>query len=89
MPTTARRCLLTTLPFALVWATAGSAWAEGNQELQFRASATVVHDSNLFRLSDQVNPLLVLGRDGAMASYAALVLASALTVWWTGLRGRA
>ncbi len=33
--------------------------------------------------------LLVLGRDGAMASYAALVLASALTVWWTGLRGRA
>ena len=33
--------------------------------------------------------LLVLGRDGAMASYAELVLASALTVWWTGLRGRA
>lgn len=30
--------------------------------------------------------LIVLGRDGAMATYAALVLASALTVWWTGLR---
>jgi hypothetical protein len=27
-----------------------------------------------------------LGRDGAMATYAALVLASSLTVWWTGLR---
>ena len=30
--------------------------------------------------------LIVLGRDGAMATYAALVLASGLTVWWTGLR---
>ena len=30
--------------------------------------------------------LLVTGRDGAMLTYAGLVLASALTVWWTGLR---
>lgn len=30
--------------------------------------------------------LLVLGRDGAMLTYAGLVLASAFTVWWTGLR---
>jgi hypothetical protein len=30
--------------------------------------------------------LIVLGRDGAMWTYAGLVLASALTVWWTGLR---
>ncbi|MBU0917153.1 MAG: hypothetical protein KKD97_12460 [Gammaproteobacteria bacterium] len=30
--------------------------------------------------------LLVLGRDGAMWTYAGLVLASALSVWWTGLR---
>jgi hypothetical protein len=30
--------------------------------------------------------LLSLGRDGAMLTYAGLVLASALTVWWTGLR---
>jgi len=30
--------------------------------------------------------LIVLGHDGAMATYAALVLASSLTVWWTGLR---
>ena len=30
--------------------------------------------------------LLVLGRDGAMWTYAGLVLASALTVWWIGLR---
>ena len=33
--------------------------------------------------------LILLGRDGAMWSYAALVAASALTVWWTGLKGRA
>lgn len=30
--------------------------------------------------------LIVLGRDGAMWTYAGLVLASSLTVWWTGLR---
>lgn len=30
--------------------------------------------------------LLMTGRDGAMLTYAGLVLASALTVWWTGLR---
>lgn len=33
-----------------------------------------------------VTGLVVLGRDGAMATYAGLVLASALAVWWTGLR---
>lgn len=33
-----------------------------------------------------VGGLLLTGRDGAMATYAGLVLASALTVWWTGLR---
>ncbi len=30
--------------------------------------------------------LLAFGRDGAMWTYAGLVLASAVTVWWTGLR---
>ncbi len=30
--------------------------------------------------------LLMTGRDGAMLTYAGLVLGSALTVWWTGLR---
>lgn len=30
--------------------------------------------------------LVLTGRDGAMVTYAALVLSSALTVWWTGLR---
>ena len=33
-----------------------------------------------------VTGLVFWGRDGAMGTYAALVLASALTVWWTGLR---
>ncbi|TBO30266.1 hypothetical protein EYS42_11275 [Aquabacterium lacunae] len=32
--------------------------------------------------------VVVLGRDGAMLTYAALVLASAGTVWWTAFRGR-
>ncbi|MGE5450597.1 MAG: hypothetical protein ACM3VZ_01975 [Acidobacteriota bacterium] len=30
--------------------------------------------------------LLVFGRDGAMWTYIMVVLASAGTVWWTGLR---
>lgn len=30
--------------------------------------------------------LLLTGRDGAMLTYAGLVLASAVTVWWTGMR---
>ena len=33
--------------------------------------------------------LVALGRDGAMLTYAALVLASALAVWWTAFKGRA
>lgn len=33
--------------------------------------------------------LLLLGRDGAMATYAALVAGGALAVWWTGFKGRA
>lgn len=30
--------------------------------------------------------LVLTGRDGAMWTYSGLVLCSALTVWWTGLR---
>jgi len=30
--------------------------------------------------------LLMTGRDGAILTYWGLVLASAMTVWWTGLR---
>ena len=30
--------------------------------------------------------LLLFGRDGAMATYAALVLATACVFWWKGLR---
>ncbi|MEY2837768.1 MAG: hypothetical protein RJB60_67 [Pseudomonadota bacterium] len=33
--------------------------------------------------------LVALGRDGAMLTYAGLVLASAGAVWWTAFKGRA
>lgn len=33
--------------------------------------------------------LLIAGRDGAMGTYAALVISAALVVWWTGFKGRA
>lgn len=32
--------------------------------------------------------LVVFGRDGKMASYAALVLASAMALWWVGFGAR-
>lgn len=35
-----------------------------------------------------VGGLVVFGRDGKMASYAALVLASAGTLWWLGFGSR-
>lgn len=62
MPPPTRRRLPTTLLLALAWPAAGSAWAEGNQDLQFRASATVVHDSNLFRLPSSANLPALIGR---------------------------
>lgn len=74
MPTTTRRCLPTTLLLALVWAAAGSALAEGNQELQFRAAATVVHDSNLFRLPASANVPALLGRNSAAERIAVTTL---------------
>lgn len=33
--------------------------------------------------------LVIAGRDGAMGTYAALVMSAALVVWWTGFKGRA
>lgn len=33
--------------------------------------------------------LVIAGRDGAMGTYAALVISAALVVWWTGFKGRA
>ncbi len=33
-----------------------------------------------------VSGWLLTGRDGAMLTYGALVLSTALTVWWIGLR---
>ena len=74
MPLDLRRCLLTTLPLTFAWSAAGSAWAEGNQELQFRASATVVHDSNLFRLPADANLLALIGRDSAAERVAITTL---------------
>ncbi|HEX5371107.1 MAG TPA: hypothetical protein VFW84_00075 [Aquabacterium sp.] len=33
--------------------------------------------------------LVLVGRDGAMRTYAALVIASTVVVWWTAFKGRA
>ena len=54
-------CLLAT-GLALV---AGCALAEGANDLRFRASTALVHDSNLFRLSSLANVQALLGRSSA------------------------
>ncbi len=46
----------------LMVAMAGGAMADELDTLQFRASQTFQHDSNIFRLSDQANTQAVLGR---------------------------
>jgi hypothetical protein len=43
----------------------------------------------LTSLAVLVAGLLILGRDGAMLTYAALVLGAALAVWWTAFKGKA
>jgi exopolysaccharide biosynthesis operon protein EpsL len=53
------------LLLAALLATAGSAWAEGGQDLQFRASAGVALDSNLFRLPSNANTQALIGRSSA------------------------
>lgn len=69
-----RRCLPTMLLLAFAWSAAGSAWAEGNQDLRFRASAAVVHDSNLFRLPDSANLPALIGRNSAAEKIAVTTL---------------
>ena len=53
------------LLLATLLATAGSAWAEGAQDLQFRASAGLARDSNLFRLPASANAQALIGRASA------------------------
>jgi len=53
------------LLLATLLATAGSAWAEGAQDLQFRASVGLAHDSNLFRLPASANTQALTGRASA------------------------
>ncbi len=62
MPPTHRHSLsLLTISLAA----AGSVWAEGGQDLRFRAAATLAQDSNLFRLPSSANTLALIGRSSA------------------------
>lgn len=58
-------CPLALAAALVVWPVA--AWAQAGADdpntVKLTAAHSVLHDSNLFRLSDRVNPLLVLGRD--------------------------
>lgn len=66
--------IVTSLSRLVWWRALKGAWLQ-----QFKWVA-------LINAAVSVVGLLVLGRDGAMWTYTALVLASAGTVWWTGLR---
>ena len=62
MPPTQYRCH-TLLALALTTSTC--AWAEGADDLKFRASAGVIHDSNLFRLPEGANTQALIGKSSA------------------------
>lgn len=75
LPAVAMALLVPTLARLVWWKTLASAgwWRQ-------------VQVAGVANVAVLVLGLLVLGRDGAMWTYAGLVLASALAVWWTGLR---
>lgn len=55
-------------------------------ELKGKAWSGQVKWSALANTGVLIVGLVLTGQDGAVATYAGLVLASALVVWWTGLR---
>ena len=55
-------------------------------ELKGRAWRGQVKWSALANAGVLIVGLVLTGQDGAVATYAGLVLASAVVVWWTGLR---
>jgi hypothetical protein len=55
-------------------------------ELKGKAWGGQVKWSALANAAVLIVGLVLTGQDGAVATYAGLVLASALVVWWTGLR---
>ncbi|MFY9812310.1 hypothetical protein [Aquabacterium sp.] len=55
-------------------------------ELKGKAWGGQVKWSALANAGVLIVGLVLTGQDGAVATYAGLVMASALVVWWTGLR---
>ena len=55
-------------------------------ELKGKAWSGQVKWSALANTGVLIGGLVLTGQDGAVATYAGLVLASALVVWWTGWR---
>ena len=56
------------------------------RELKGRAWRRQVQWTAVANAAVLVLGLILTGQDGAVATYAGLVLASAVVVWWTGLR---
>lgn len=56
------------------------------QELKGRSWRRQVQWTAVANAAALVLGLILTGQDGAVATYAGLVLASAVVVWWTGLR---
>ena len=56
------------------------------QELKGRSWLRQVQWTASFNAIVLVLGLILTGQDGAVATYAGLVLASAVVVWWTGWR---
>jgi uncharacterized membrane protein len=57
------------------------AWRRELAPVSWRLLATCAAAAGVLAL---VGGLVVFGRDGKMATYGALVIATALTLWWVG-----
>jgi hypothetical protein len=70
-----------------------AALASAGAKLMWRKALAAVRWRRLFGFSFAagllvlVLGLILFGRDGRMATYGALVLATALALWWAGFRG--
>lgn len=58
------------------------------QELAAVSWTSMARDAALASAAMLVGGLVLLGRDGAMATYGAMVAACALTLWWRGFLRR-
>lgn len=75
-----------TVPLLLGAIAAGGAKLAWRRELSRVRWSLLARDAGLAALAVALAGLVISGRDGRMATYGAMVLASAAALWWRGFR---